>query len=175
MTLKNMAYDNAAYIARGQFTAVIAVGASTAGTKFTAFANLLLLGLTINPTAAGTSTYSTGLANNVPAATVAVASQQYSVIRITNTATSGATVALSTSTFGPFTLGGNFVASGTATNQVGAFSQFQIAGNGTSTSSNGGVAVNAGDTVYVVSGTDATAAGLHTIDFQVAPLANVVG
>lgn len=171
---RNMAYDHPAYTARAlEYTTVIAAGASTAGTKFVAFANILLIGATVFCTTAGTSTYTTGLANNSPAATVAVAAQQFSLIRITNTAASGATAALSTSTYGPYTVGGNFVASGTATCQAGAFSSFQLAGQGTATNVNGGIALNAGDQFYLVSGTDATFAGLGCIDGQIAPLASV--
>lgn len=171
---KNMAYDHPSYTARaGQFSSIMTAGSGGVSAKFTAYANMLLFGLTYYTTVVGTSTYSTGLTNNLQGATKAVASTQVSVIRITNTAAAGATAALSTSTYGPFTVGGNFVTSGTATNQVGAFESFQIAGQGTATNSSGGVAINAGDQIYVVNGTDATAVGLVSIDYAVAPLASV--
>lgn len=181
MSFKNMGYDHPSYTARtGQVFMSVAAGSGTGSTinggttKWFAFANMLLWSLNVYTTVVGTSTYSTGLANNLLGATKSVAAQQYSVIRITNTATAGATIALSTSTFGPFTMAGNFVASGTATNQIGAYETYQIAGNGTSTAVSGGVAINAGDQVYVVNGTDATATANLSIDYSLLPLANVV-
>lgn len=176
MSFKSMGYDHPTYTARvGAFTGVQAAGAAASlGTKFTAFANMLLFSLNVLTTTAGTSTFTTGLANNPVTATTAVASQQYNLLRITNTAASGTTAALSTTTYGPFTLGGNFTVSSTATNQAGAYNQFQIAGNGTTTASNGGVVINAGDQIVISNGTDTTAASVYSVDYSVLPLANVV-
>ncbi len=172
---KSMAYDHPLYTSRDCFTSIMTAGSGGVSGKFVAHANLLLTGLTTFTTVAGTSTYTTGLTGGpvgVGAAGPAVAATQLSLIRITNTAAPGATVALSTTTTGPFTVAGAFLgAGGTATNQIGASNQFNLAGAGTST---GGIAVNAGDQFYVVNGTDATAVELINIDYQVLPGANVV-
>src|SRR5262249_45592071 len=145
--------------------------------KFVAFANLLLFSLTTYTTVAGTSTYTGGLVGGPSGVNstsgVAVAATQLNLIRITNTASAGATIGLSTSTIGPFTVGGVFLgAGGTATNQVGASNQFAL-NTSTGTAGLGGVAINQGDQIYVVNGTDATAVELVTIDWQTAPLASV--
>lgn len=174
-TTKNMAYDHPAYITRGQFASIMTAGSGGVSAKFVAHANLLLVGLTTQTTVAGTSTYTTGLTGGpvgVGTAGPAVAATQLSIIRITNTASAGATIALSTTTVGPFTVAGVFLgAGGTATNQVGASNQFNLAGTGTGV---GGIPVNAGDQFFVVNGTDATAVELVTLDYQIQPLASVV-
>lgn len=177
MSLKSMAYDHPAYTGRGQFTGIMTAGSAGASTKFVAYANMLLFGLTTFTTILGTSTYTGGLLGGPsgvnPTTGVAVASTQLSLIRITNTAAAGATIALSTSTIGPFTVGGVFLgAGGTATNQVGASNQFAL--NTTAgTAGLGGVQINQGDQVFIVNGTDATAVELVTIDYQVLPGASV--
>lgn len=178
-TTKNMAYDHPSYVSRvGTFNSIMTAGSGGVSAKFTAFANLLLFSLNTYSTVAGTSTYTGGLTGGPPGVNattgVAVASTQLSLIRITNTASSGATIALSTSTIGPFTVGGVFLgAGGTATNQIGGWNNFAL---NTSTGTGGlnGVAINQGDQVFVVNGTDATAVELVQIDYQVAPLASVM-
>lgn len=175
MALKSMAYDNPAYLARGAWTSAVGTGSGTAsGAKFVAHANMLLMSLGTTTTAVGTSTYTTGLTGGPTGATVAVAAQQLSVIRITNTASAGATIGLSTSTLGPFTVGGVFLgAGGTATNQVSASNLFPI--NTTAgTAGLGGVAINQGDQIFVVNGTDATATESFSIEWQLLPGAAVV-
>lgn len=179
MSLKNMAYDHPSYVARhGTYSGIMVAGSAGVSAKFTAFANLLLFSLNTYTTVAGTSTYTGGLVggpSGVNATTgVAVASTQLNLIRITNTAAAGATIALSTTTVGPFTVGGVFLgAGGTATNQIGASNQFAL-NTSAGTAGLGGLAINAGDQFYVVNGTDATAVELVSIDYQVAPLASVV-
>jgi hypothetical protein len=178
MSLKSMAYDNPAYIARGQFTSIMTAGSGGVSGKFVAFANMLLFGLQTFTTVAGTSTFTGGLVggpSGVNATTgVAVAATQLNLIRITNTASAGATVALSTTTVGPFTVGGSFLgAGGTATNQIGGANQFAL--NTTAgTAGLNGLAINQGDQIFVVNGTDATAVELVTIDYQILPGAAVV-
>lgn len=177
MSLKSMAYDNAAYIARGTVNSIMTAGSAGVSAKFTAFANMLLFSLNTFTTVAGTSTYTGGLTGGPagvnPTTGVAVASTQLSLIRITNTASAGATVALSTTTVGPFTVGGVFLgAGGTATNQVGGNNQFAL-NTSSGTAGLGGLAINQGDQFYVVNGTDATAVELITIDYQVLPGASV--
>lgn len=167
---KSMAYDHPSYTTRQAF----AFGAITAGSagvtsKFATHASLLLFSLTTWSTIVGTSTYTYTQGGT---STVAVAATQVSVIVITGTQSAGATIALSTTTYGPFTVGGQFVTSGTLTNQVGAYSSFQLNTN-TGTAGYGGVVVPQGSQVYVVNGTDATAVEDCTIDYQIQPLAGV--
>jgi hypothetical protein len=171
MSLKNMAYDHPTYTAHvGTYNSIMTAGSAGVSAKFVAFANLLLFSLNTYTTVAGTSTYTYTQGGT---STVAVAATQLSLIRITNTASAGATIGLSTTTIGPFTVGGQFVTTGTLTNQIGAYSQFPL-NTSSGTAGFGGYAINQGDQVYIVNGTDATAVELVSIDWQVAPLASVV-
>ncbi len=177
MSQKSMAYDAPTYLSRRTYDSIMTAGSGGVSGKFTAYANLLLMSLTTYSTIAGTSTYTGGLLGGPPGVNattgVAVASTQLSLIRITNTAASGATIALSTSTIGPFTVGGVFLgAGGTATNQVGGMNQFAL-NTAAGTAGFGGVAINAGDQFYVVNGTDATAVELVSIEALVQPGAPV--
>lgn len=177
MSLKSMAYDQPTYTARtSTFTSIMTAGSAGVSAKFVAFANLLLFSLTTYTTVVGSSTYTTGLTGGpagVGTAGPAIQATQISLIRITNTAASGATIGLSTTTIGPFTVAGVFLgAGGTATNQVGAFNVFPL-NTSTGTAGFGGVPINQGDQIYVVNGTDTSAVELITIDYQVQPLAAV--
>ena len=175
-SLKNMAYDNAAYVARGNFATVMTAGSGGVSGKFVAHANLLLFGLNAFTTTAGTSTYTAtqyyNYSGSSTSATVHVNASQLSLIRITNTASAGVAPSLSTSTIGPFYVDTLF-ANGTATGQIGAVAQVAL---NTSTGSAGlnGLAINQGDQIYVVNGTDTSSVNLITIDYSVLPLANVV-
>jgi hypothetical protein len=175
-SLKNMAYDNAAYVARGNFATVMTAGSGGVSGKFVAHANLLLFGLNAFTTTAGTSTYTAtqyyNYSGSSTSATVHVNASQLSLIRITNTASAGVAPSLSTSTIGPFYVDTLF-ANGTATGQIGAVAQVAL---NTSTGSAGlnGLAINQGDQIYIVNGTDASSVNLITIDYSVLPLANVV-
>lgn len=162
-------YDHPSYTARaGTYNSIMTAGSGGVSAKFVAFANLLLFGLNTYMTVAGTSTY-TNTVTGVGTATIN--GQQLSLIRITNTASFGATIALSTSTIGPFIAGGNFASGGTGTGQIGGYNQFALA---TTAPGLGGVPINQGDQIFVVSGTDATAVNLVSIDYQIQPLAAVV-
>lgn len=177
MSLKSMAYDHPAYLARGTWNSIMTAGSGGVSGKFVAHANLLLFTLNTLSTIVGTSTYTGGLLGGPSGVNstsgVAVAATQLSLIRITNTASAGATIGLSTTTIGPFTVGGVFLgAGGTATNQVGASNSFAL-NTSTGSAGLGGIAVNQGDQIYVVNGTDATAVELVSIDWQVQPGANV--
>ena len=175
--LKNMAYDNAAYIARGAYTSLTTAGSGGVSGKFVAHSNLLLFSLSAFTTVASTSTYTAtqyynyGGSTNT-SATVHVNASQLSLIRITNTAAAGVAPALSTSTIGPFYVD-TLYANGTATGQIGSTAQVAL---NTSTGSAGlnGLAINQGDQIYIVNGTDASSVNLVTIDWQVTPLSNVV-
>ena len=177
-TTKNMGYDNPAYMSRGTYNTSIAAGSGATSTIFVPHSNLLLLGLTMTPAAAGTSTYTAtqyygGFAGTLTSATVHVSSTQVSLIRVTNTSTFGQAPAVSTSTIGPFYVDYLNTTNGTATGAVGSFTQVAL---NTSTGSAGlnGIAVNAGDRLFLVNGTDATAVTYATIDYQILPLSNVV-
>lgn len=161
-------YDHPAYNVRGTFNSVMTAGSGGVSAKFVAFANLLLFGLNTQVITLSTSTY-TNTVTGVGTATVSA--QQLSLIRITNTASFGATIGLSTTTIGPFLAGGNFASGGTGTAQVGGYNQFAL---NTTSPGLGGVPINQGDQIFVVSGTDATAVSLVSIDYQVQPLAAVV-
>jgi hypothetical protein len=171
-TFKSMTYDHPAYTSRApSWTSIMTAGNAGVSGKFVAHANLVLYGLSVYTTIAGTSTYTGGLFGQPPLATLAVASTQLNIIRITNTAAAGATIGLSTSTVGPYTVGGVFNGAGnTATNQVGAAMYFPV----NTASAVGGLAINAGDQIYVVNGTDATAVELVSFDFAIAPGASVI-
>jgi hypothetical protein len=174
MSFKSMAYDQPSYTARtSTFTSIMTAGSAGVSGKFVAFANLQLFSLTAYSTIVGTSTYTTGLLGGPTGVATAIAATQLSLIRITNTAAAGATIGLSTTTIGPFTVAGVFLGAGnTATNQVGAYNIFAL-NTATGTAGFGGVSINQGDQIYVVNGTDATAVELVTIDYQVQPLAAV--
>lgn len=170
-TPKSMGYDHPAYTTRqAGFSSIMTAGSAGVSAKFVAHANLLLFALNTYTTIVGTSTFTYSGVSGTN--TVAVAATQLSLIRITNTASVGATIALSTSTFGPYTVGGQFITSGTLTNQVGAYSQFQLNTN-TGTAGAGGIAINQGDQFFIVNGTDATAVELVNIEYQIQPLAGV--
>lgn len=140
---------------------LIGAGSGGQSTKFVAHAALLLFDLNAYTNVAGTSTYTTTYNGTT---TVNIAAQQLSVIRVYNTASSGSSVALATQTIGPFNLGGQF-GTATTTNQVGAFSQFAL-NTTVGTSGQGGIPVNQGDYLYVVTGTDATATESVSIGWQ---------
>jgi hypothetical protein len=171
-----MAYDNAAYIARGQFATVTAAGSGGVSAKFVAHANLLLFGLNAFTTVAGTSTYTAtqyyNYSGSSTSATVHVNASQLSLIRITNTASVGVAPSLSTSTIGPFYVDTLF-ANGTATGQIGATAQVSL-NTSTGTAGLNGLSINQGDQIYVVNGTDTSSVNLITLDYAVLPLSNVI-
>lgn len=141
----------------------VAAGSGALTSKFIAFAATRLFGVTSVMTTAGTSTYTTTVNGT---GTARITAQQFSVIVIQNTATSGQTAQLSTQTYGPYIAGGSFSsAGGTQTGQVGGADQY-VLNTGAGTAGYGGVLVAQGSQVYVVSGTDATAISAFTIDYQ---------
>jgi len=174
--LKNMAYDNPAYMSRGVFNSIMVAGSGGVSGKFVAHAALLLFGLNTYTTIAGTSTYTqTQYYNNAgtnTSQTVHANTTQVSLIRITNTAAFGTAVGLSTSTYGPFTLDMPY-ANGTGTGAVGVAAQFAL-NTSTGTAGLNGLAINQGDQIYLVNGTDATHVALVGIEYCYAPLANVI-
>jgi hypothetical protein len=176
-TIKNMGYDHPAYLTRGNFSSVMTAGSGGVSGGFVAHAALTAFSLTAYTTTAGTSTYTAtqyfGAQDGTSVtASVHAATTQLSVIKITNGAAFGTAVSLSTTTYGPFTVSRYYV-NGTATGAVGVYAQFAL-NTGTGSAGLNGVSVAAGDRLYVVNGTDASAVNLVNIDWQVAPLANVV-
>ncbi len=175
-TLKSAAYDNAAYLARGTFATITAAGASGLSAKFVAHANLLLFGLTAVTTVASTSTYTATQYYNYAgstntSATVHLNASQLNLIRITNTAAVGVGPSMSTSTIGPFYVD-TLYATGTAAGLIGSSQTFSL-NTSTGTAGLGGLAINQGDWIYVVNGTDTSSVNLITIDYQILPGANV--
>ncbi|MDB5975154.1 MAG: hypothetical protein JWR07_1914 [Nevskia sp.] len=173
MATKNMGYDHPAYLSRlSHAFGQNAAGASTAFGKFVAFTALTVFGINANLLTAGTSTYT---AWNGTATTTAINGDQFSLIRVTNTAAAGATPALSTSTYGPYALSlynGTATATQTALAGVSNYVTPSQTGVGSNTAA-GGFTVNQGDTLHIVRGTDATAVAAYSIEYGVTPLANV--
>lgn len=172
MTQKSMSYDHPAYEARLEHAfGQNAAGASTAFSKFVAFAALTVFGLHAFLITAGTSTYT---AWNGTATTTAITGDSLSLIKVTNTSTTN-TPALSTSTFGPYALSlYNGTSTGTQTTVAGAFNQYVISGTGgAGSNTGGGISVNPGDTLHVVRGTDATAVIAVAMEYGLTPLANI--
>lgn len=167
---KSAGYDHPAYTARQGIFLLRVAGAAGVTSKYTAHAALIAYSLSVNASAAGTSTYTYSGANG--SSTIAVAADQLSLIVVANTAAPNATVALSTTSYGPFTVTGSFNAAGTFTNQVGAQSQIQLNTN-TGTGGLGGVVIPQGASFFVQGGTDATAAAAVTLDYNIQPLAAV--
>ena len=185
MTTKNMAYDHPSYITRN----VLALGVTTAGAsavteKFTAFTGLTIFSCTAGVLATGTSTYAS-LWNGTATIATGVGAQTWALVRIFNTAAAGATPALGTATYGPFMLSlFDGTTTNTQTNSAKPFfantvQLYNPTGTGTgqvqagTNTGNGGFNINAGDFVYVVQGTDATATASYSLEFQITPLANV--
>jgi len=175
MTTKNLAYDNAAYLARlshgyGQNAA----GASTIFGKFVAFTALTAFSVVATQLTAGTSTYT---AWNGTATTTAINGDSFSVLRVSNSAAIGATPVLTTSTYGPYNLSlYNGTSTGTQTTVAGAFVTIPLAGTGGVAGTNvvgAGIALNQGDTIHIVRGTDATAISAYAIEYDLTPNANI--
>lgn len=175
MATKSMGYDHPAYIARlahnfGQNAA----GASTNFGKFVAWANMTIFAINAILATAGTSTYT---AWNGTATTTAINGDSFSMIRVTNTATAGATPALSTTTYGPYAISlYNGTATGTQTTVAGVSNYVPIGGTGGIAgflTTGAGVTINQGDSIHIVRGTDATAVTAYTIEYGLVPLANV--
>jgi hypothetical protein len=105
---RNVSYDNATAVARqaAQLAANSAASGSVSG-KFYAWASLVVWGVTLVTSTAGTSTYTVSGSATSPAT-------QVSAIYITNTNTTGTAVTLGTTTIGPFTLGGTGTAGANA-------------------------------------------------------------
>jgi hypothetical protein len=113
VVVRSFSYDNASYLTRNSFQCAINSAGSGATTgKFYVHTAMILYGVRFNTVAAGTSTYTVN-------GTATTQANQWNVIYITNTNTTGTAVTLGTTTVGPFTVGGT---SSTGTNvNVGGF------------------------------------------------------
>ena len=186
MTTRSLAYDNAVYLARQQhcFPAV-AAGVSGVTSKFVAFTALNIYSLTANAVAVGATTSTANLWNGTATQT-SVGADSVSLIRIMNNAAIGAAPALSTATYGPFSVnnspaGSTGVSTATTTNGAAGYTNnVQLYGIGTTgqlqagaPAGNGGIQVNQGDQLYVLRGTDASAVTAVAIEFSITPLASV--
>ena len=178
MTSRNAAYDNPAYIVRETHVfPALAAGASGQTSKFVAFTSLNIFGVVAVPQTAGTSTYTQW---NGTGTITSAAADSFSLIRIINNAAPGVAPSLSTTTYGPFTVGLYNGSTGVTTNAAGVVNAIQLYGTGTTgvlqtgtNSGNGGIAINQGDTVYIQRGTDATAVTAFALEWGVTPLANL--
>jgi hypothetical protein len=183
MSTKSMGYDHATYITR----VAANLGATTAGAaavsaKFVAFTALNIFAVAATAVAMGSSTYAS-MWNGTATIATGVGAQTFSVIRTMNNAAAGASPSLSTATYGPFMLSlYNGTATATQTNSAlpGFVNYVQLYGTATtgtaqagSAAANGGIAVNQGDTLYVVQGSDATATACYSLEYSVTPLAAV--
>jgi hypothetical protein len=154
------AYDDPNYVTRQTIEFVTAAGSGGVSAKYVAFANYQAYTLHCLTQAIGSSTYTFTQGGTT---TVAVKCDEVSLIAVYNTAATGSTIALATSSWGPFVPAGNFLTSGTLTNQNGAYTPLALS------SSTGGVNIPQGSQIYIVGGTDATAVYEVTLDYQVVP------
>lgn len=186
--LKSAAYDNPTYLTRQSAAGVtVAAGGSALSAKFYAWTQLQVYGFTAVVTAVGTSTYT---ANG----TGTTSAQTYSPVLIANTNTTGTAITLNTSTTGTFIVGGTAppgtnvnvtgfggyiqgaqtyafnTLGGTNTSQVWGTNTFLLgyAGGGPGNGL-GGMPMNPGDSLYFISGTDATAAATIYMQYSVQP------
>jgi hypothetical protein len=188
---RSLPYDHAAVLARlaAQLVQNTAGSGATSGSKFYAWTQLQVYGVTFATVTAGTSTYTV-------AGTATAQAQQLFAIYITNTSTTGG-VSLSTSTVGPFTVGGTATAGanvavggvggvaggyqgpyalntigGTNTSQVWGTNTFLLANGvpGAPGAGYGGLPMNPGDVLYFVNGTDATSVIIPIIQYGVQPV-----
>lgn len=171
--LKSMGYDHPAYTARqviGPLTR--AAGANGVSGKFVAHANLIAYSMTLNTLVIGNATSLYTFTGPNGTASVAAVSDTVQLVVVVNTAAPGATVALATSTYGPYAVYGQFISGGTWTNQVGQISQIQL--NPTLGAAGlGGVVIPVGASCFIQGGTDTAASELISIDYNIQPLAAV--
>jgi len=173
-TQTNFGYDHASYLVRGYWNATVAAGSGTTA-KFVAHSALQLMSVTVGLTAAGTTTWTkTQYYNNGSnTLTVHANNNQYTVTRVYNTASAGAAASFATATLAQFSPDiYSTVNSGTSTGVVGSW-YTQALNSSTGTAGLYGTAINAGDVITITAGTDASAAAVLVVDWQVQPLANL--
>jgi hypothetical protein len=164
MTQKSMAYDNAAYVSRlshafGQNTA----GASTAFSKFNAFTNLHVYSVAASAIIAAVGTQTSW---NGTGTVVAINADTFNVIQVNNGS------AITTATHGPFNIS---TGTNTVTSTVGMWTRVQLSGNGTgnvqagSSTADGGIALQPGDTLHILRGTDTTGVSAFALEYTIDP------
>ena len=193
---KNLAYDSPAYqavlavplfgtstLAGGGLNATTVAGASTVSAKFVAFTNMLLKSITTTATTVGTGTATAFTLGNVGTG------NSMSVVRVTNNGTSLNVLATGTyQMLGAYNIppgGAALTTAGasinwspqtayaTAINTSGASINAQTAANNWALV-NGGIPLQAGDTINIVKGIDATEVLANPMmELVIQPLANV--
>lgn len=150
MTTKSMMYDHPAYIVRmQQMPAAQVAGASKSYDKFSAFTAMVVFSIGATCVTAGTSTYTAW--NGTATVTTTGTGDTLTGFKISGTATS---------TYGPYALDA----------AAGGFRRIQISGTGIgSSTADGGVLLNQGDTFFVQRGTDATAVQVPCIEYALQP------
>lgn len=172
-TQKSMGYDHPSYTARQGIFFQRLAGANGTSLKYVAHANLLAFAMTVNTTVIGNATSVYTFTGPNGSGTVAAVSDTVQLVVVVNTAAAGTTVALATTTYGPYAIYGQFgSAGGTYTNQVGQISQIQLA-TASGTAGLGGVPIPQGALFYIQGGTDTAATESVTLDYQIQPLAGV--
>lgn len=179
MTTKSMMYDHPAYMARlaHSFGAVSAGSGAVTG-KFVAFTAMLVMSIQATLVTAGTST---STLYNGTATVTSINGQNFSLIRIFNTAASGAAPALATATYGPYVLSNyNGTSTATQTNASGVSVNIPLYGTGGSGAQQtgaptapGGLTINQGDQLNIVTGTDATATSVYALELALQQNASV--
>jgi hypothetical protein len=172
-SLKSMGYDHPSYTARQAVFLLRTAGANGVSAKYVAHANMLAFAMTCNTLVVGNATSVYTFTGPNGTGTVAAVSDTVQLVIVVNTAAAGTTVALATTTYGPYAIYGQFgSAGGTFTNQVGQISQIQLA-TSSGTAGLGGVLIPAGALFYIQGGTDTAASEAVTLDYQIQPLAAV--
>jgi hypothetical protein len=137
------------------------VTGNAATAKLVAFANMWLYSVSTFVDTAGTSTFSS-----------TISAQTLQLTVVTNTNTTGTAVGLTTSTWGPYAMGGPNVSTSTGTGIAGGFVQFAL-NTTTGTPGYGGYYIPAGSELTITLGADATAVLVPAIDYQIANLSPV--
>lgn len=171
--LKSAGYDNPAYVTRQGIFLLRAAGANGVSAKYVAHANLIVYGLSYYTVAIGNATSSYTFTGVNGSATVAAVSDSIQLVVVTNTSSGTASVSLSTATYGPYYITGQYNSGGTYTNQVGQNGQIQINGTASGTAALGGIVIPQGSLFYIQGGTDTAASEAVTIDYNIQPLAAV--
>lgn len=153
-------YDHPSYTTR-QSLQFGKVSGNAATAKMVAYANMWLYSVSTFVDTAGTSTFSS-----------TISAQTLQLTVIINTNTTGTAIGLTTTTWGPYALGGPNVSTSTGTGIAGGFVQFAL-NTSTGVGGAGGYYVPAGSEIIATLGADATAVLIPAIDYQLAPLAPV--
>lgn len=195
LVTRSLAYDNPTYVTRqsAQLAVNVAGSGSVSATKFFAWTQMVVYGVTFCTVAAGTSTYTVNGSATSPAT-------QVSALYVTNTNTTGTAVTLGTNTVGPFTIGGTSstgtnvsvgglqggiaggwqgpycfnTLGGTTTTQTWGLTTYTASPAGGNNAGIGGLPMNPGDSLSFVGGTDTTATWIAIVQYGVQAPTGVV-